>query len=188
MKMEHKPNSAACLICKKVSPSYIAHAWDSEYSSTNLKYPYFLCTECDVIFIKDPPKDILPIIYPKNYYSYEQSTGTGWLENIKQKLDVMLFKKLIQRTRHTAAAVLDIGGGNGWLLDSIKKHVPSVGHTCVVDIDTNALDIAKRKGHEAVHAELSQFATDRKYDLIIMMNIIEHVADPMGSLMNVKTV
>lgn len=80
-------------------------------------------------------------------------------------------------------SILDVGGGDGSLLDLIKEQNPQVKRTSVVDIDTKAEDRAKRKGHQFYLSKIEEAALQEKFDLILMLNILEHVSDPQGVLL-----
>ena len=82
--------------------------------------------------------------------------------------------------------MLDIGGGSGWLLDMAKCADPRVTETTVVDLDAGAADIARAKGHTFVQGRIEDAPLEMKFDLILMLNLIEHVANPWAMLTKVR--
>ena len=75
-------------------------------------------------------------------------------------------------------SALDIGGGTGWLLDAAKASDARVTKTQVVDIDPAAGARAEGAGHRYWLGPVENFATDERFDLVLMLNLIEHVSRP----------
>jgi hypothetical protein len=77
---------------------------------------------------------------------------------------------------------LDVGGGTGWLASIVKNIDPRITETQIVDIDGKAGQIAEKAGHLYFKGTLEEFQTAEKYDLILMLNLIEHVRYPFSVL------
>lgn len=98
--------------------------------------------------------------------------------------------ELISSNIANKTVVLDIGCGNGILLKYLKKNksiVKSVG----VDISERAVEVAKRNGvdaysYDATSKEFSKFLGQRKFDHIILTEVIEHVANPEEIMLAIK--
>lgn len=166
-----------CPVCKKQSSGRWCQAKDYEYFSTDNTYEYFHCPACETLFIHPVPINELKIIYPSNYYSF---TGKqkGLVVRLKEWLDERLFKKILSGIPGDTIHVLDVGGGTGWLLNTIKKLDQRVAITQVVDIDPEAGNIASANGHRYFQGILEDYKSPEKFHLILMLNLIEHVADP----------
>jgi ubiquinone/menaquinone biosynthesis C-methylase UbiE len=106
---------------------------------------------------------------------------------IKEWRDKIFFKKLLKEIQKNDIDVLDIGGGTGWLLTLLKKTDKRIRKTQVVDIDKKAKKIAEQHGHEYYEGSIETFVSDKKFDLILMLNLIEHVADPLAVLKNAES-
>jgi SAM-dependent methyltransferase len=74
--------------------------------------------------------------------------------------------------------VLDVGGGCGWMLDLIRAVDARVAHTEIVDLDPRAGDEARRRGHAYTCVRIEEFESSRNFDLILLLNLIEHVEAP----------
>lgn len=75
-----------------------------------------------------------------------------------------------------------MGGGNGRLCDIIIKADNRVVHTQIVDIDESAEKTALQKGHRYFCGLVEDFNSTHKYDVILILNLVEHVADPKAVL------
>lgn len=167
-----------CLNCgEKEALKYFGRGVDHEYFTKNEGYDYFQCEKCSCVSIEKTLVEELPQIYPSNYYSF--NTGSlGFANKVKLLLDKIFFKKVLSNVSSDSVNVLDVGGGTGWLLDLIKSCDSRVSTTAVVDIDENSQDTAIKNGHKYYLSTFENAEVEEKFDLIIMLNIIEHVEAP----------
>lgn len=172
-----------CPACRSPRTAFLTLAWDSEYCTSRERYRYRRCADCDAIFLDPPPLDRLREIYPATYYSFAGGAEAGtWLARLKERLDGRLFHRLLAGLPGAQLRVLDVGGGNGWLLGLVRSQDPRVVETHEVDIDESARAGAERAGHVYHCESIESFAPPVRFDLVLMLNIIEHTADPQGVL------
>lgn len=170
-----------CLACGSARVEPWAVARDVEYHSTNDVFSYVRCADCGALSIGDVPADRLGEIYPDTYYSFSEGR-MSFVERVKQWLDQRMFRRLFRQIKGDSLAALDVGGGTGWLLTQARAVEPRLRHTAVVDIDTKAREGAEKLGHAFHLSRIEDFRSDRKYDLILLLNLIEHVDDPVAVL------
>jgi SAM-dependent methyltransferase len=176
--------NTACPLCHKEAKLH-AIADDIEYFTSDRRFEYRHCDSCNILFVSPMLADRLPEIYPSNYYSFVAG-GANIVQKIKHLLDRQWMSGLTRQIQGKALSVLDVGGGNGSLLDLVKASDPRVTFTQVVDIDAGAADVARAAGHHYALTPFEHFETDRRYDLILMLNMIEHVAQPDRMLTKAK--
>jgi 2-polyprenyl-3-methyl-5-hydroxy-6-metoxy-1,4-benzoquinol methylase len=145
------------------------------------EFIYYGCADCRTIFIHPVPVEQLKKIYPANYYSFVNKPK-NFVVRLKEWLDKRFFKKILKQLPAQQINVLDIGGGTGWMLDILKNTDKRIGITQIVDIDDKAGSIAEEKGHAYFEGTIETFTTDKRFHLILMLNLIEHVADPLSVL------
>jgi SAM-dependent methyltransferase len=154
-----------------------------EYYTSDTLYLYLQCAQCKSVFLEKPPADQLDKIYPSNYYSYAPSPQlTSLTERVKSFLDARLFRKLLKQLPGDRLRMLDVGGGSGWLLSTLKKVSPRAAETHEIDINERARAEAEAAGHVFRCGRVEDFQSDVKFDLILLLNLIEHVADPAAIL------
>lgn len=181
--MTSAENKQACPVCFCTSTILFAAARDVEYYSSDKSYLYRQCTQCGSLYLEDPPIQELDKIYPANYYSYDPSRQlTSLVERTKRYLDARLFRKLLRQIPGTGLRVLDVGGGSGWLLSTLKKVSPRVKETHEIDINERARVAAEAAGHIFHCGRVENFDSCETFDLILLLNLIEHVADPAAIL------
>lgn len=175
----------SCPLCKSDNTVLWSLAKDYEYASTTDEYKYYYCKNCISIFIFPVPENELYRIYPSNYYSF-QSRNKNWAFRIKEWLDKKLFKKILNQIKSDSINVLDIGGGTGWLCDLVKDVDRRIAITQIVDIDNNAKKIAEEKGHRYFKGRIEEFSSTEKFDLVFLLNLLEHVAEPLDVLKKIE--
>lgn len=178
---------APCPVCKSQHAQLWSRSRDWEYSSTEELYDFFHCKNCDTIYIDPMPVDQLDVIYPHNYYSFVAQKKSLPVR-LKEYLDKQLFKNLLKQLGGEELKLLDIGGGTGWLLNVIKQIDPRIKFTQVVDIDEKAKNTAIANGHAYFQGRIEDFETDKKYDLILMLNLIEHVESPKAVMHKIQEI
>src|SRR6185503_8982523 len=77
-------------------------------------------------------------------------------------------------------------GGTGWLLDLLRETDPRIRHTQIVDLDPAAAEPARAKGHHYACQRIEDFQGGRRFDLVLLMNLIEHVESPRRLLAKVE--
>lgn len=169
-----------CPVCGAADSEPYAVARDVEYGTSDEAFRYARCPSCDCVFLERPPIDRLAEIYPPTYYSFAGSDSLA--VRIKERLDGRLFRRLLRRIPGERLAVLDVGGGSGWLLTLLRRLDPRVAETHEVDLDPAAGEAARAAGHVFHCMPVERFASDRRFDLILLLNIVEHLADPAAAL------
>jgi 2-polyprenyl-3-methyl-5-hydroxy-6-metoxy-1,4-benzoquinol methylase len=174
-----------CLACQSGRTEFWAQASDAEYRTSDDVFTYHRCLDCQVLFIDPVPRDRLAEIYPPNYYSFA-APKRSLVGGVKDFLDRRLFRRLLRQIPGEKVRVLDVGGGSGGQLDQIRKLDRRVILTQVVDLDRDAIERAARNGHAAFCGPIEEFVTEERFDLILLLNLIEHVWNPGAILAKVR--
>jgi SAM-dependent methyltransferase len=166
-----------CPICHSTQGTSFAVAEDIEYFTSAKQFRFILCDSCDILFLSPMLHDRLREIYPEQYYSFRPDK-VGLAHKAKAILDRRMFRALLRNISSPSPAILDVGGGTGWLLDLVRASDPRPMSTQVVDIDPDAKNAAEQAGHRYFLGPIEEFEGERRYDLILMLNFIEHVRRP----------
>jgi len=175
-----------CPLCSGVAVAHYARASDIEYHTSEKQFDFYLCESCGTLFIDPMLFDRLDEIYPPNYYSFVK-TDRSLVVAAKEWLDKQRFRKILRELPGAELSVLDVGGGTGWLLDLIKSADSRVNHSSVIDIDANAGAQAELAGHGYYRGRIEEYDKTDRFDLILMLNLIEHVSDPRAVLCKART-
>lgn len=166
-----------CPLCKGPS-DFHAFASDTEYFTTPQQFAYRHCGACDVLFVTPMLVDRLELIYPENYYSFVEGGEKNVVTRIKEWLDARLLRKTLESISGESIRVLDVGGGTGWLSNLIRNLDQRVTFTQIVDLDSSARVQAESSGHSYFLGRIEDYNPDQPFDLVLMLNLIEHVAHP----------
>lgn len=178
--------AAACPACGGPSvPHAVAH--DVEYHTSDEAFTYLRCEACRSVFLSPPPVDRLAEIYPSNYYAYA-ADDASLVERVKGWLDKRTFRPLLASVPGDELSVLDVGGGDGWLLSRLRALDPRIRRTQVVDLDPAAEAGARERGHEYWCGRIEDFDDPGPFDVVLLLNLIEHVADPGAVLQRLAKV
>ncbi len=175
-----------CPVCGSSDAKAFAHAKDVEYRTDDRLYNYVRCKACESVYLMNPPKNELQRIYPANYYSFGDLEHPPFLERIKAALERRLFRRILKRIPGSSLRVLDVGGGTGWLLTRMRRCDARISETHIVDINAQARPYASKAGHVYHLSAIEAFTSDLRFDSILMLNLIEHVADPVTVLRSLK--
>jgi 2-polyprenyl-3-methyl-5-hydroxy-6-metoxy-1,4-benzoquinol methylase len=151
---------------------------DWEYSTSSTIYTYLKCQSCQSVFIKSVPETKLSDIYPPQYYSFTQ-IGNSWIFRIKNAIESSFFTSISKKLKSNNISVLDIGGGSGDLLTVLKKKDKRIIYSEVVDINEAAGKLAVLNGHAFTLSTIECYQSNRKFELIFLLNLIEHVSNPL---------
>ncbi len=175
---------ARCLACGAGDLELWATARDVEYGSCEESFDYRHCRTCGALSIDPVPRTRLAEIYPPEYYSFAEAPRS-WPERIKRRLDQRMLRAVCARIPGARLSVLDVGGGRGWMLDAARAADERVSRTQVVDIDPGAEAAARASGHGYFRGRIEDYPSDTRFDLVLMLNLIEHVEDPVAVLAKV---
>lgn len=176
---------ASC-VCRDTSSEYkvIASGWDFEYETTRDEHRVARCSSCQTVFLHDRPVDKeMSAIYPSNYYSFSEAGKSGgitaFFRNKIESGKAKSYQALIGENK--PAKIIDIGCGDGRLLDILSSHVSGVWSYSGIEIDPRAVEGAKSKGYDVVYGNFETNAVPwmpGTFDLALMHQVIEHTREP----------
>jgi 2-polyprenyl-3-methyl-5-hydroxy-6-metoxy-1,4-benzoquinol methylase len=174
---------------------YIPHAWEAvdclfcssdnkkpyERFGSKLQYQSVLCRNCGLVYLSPRPKydqEFIDAAYA-SYYQYAESVE---LNNDTKVLhsNVELFQKelaYIERFDSVKSGVLDVGSGMGTFLYAAKNYYSeAVG----LDVSENMARFVERQlGVKVYITQLENFNYPKKFSLIHMSHVLEHVPNPV---------
>lgn len=137
------------------------------------------CQQCDHVYLNPrPAPGDLGVIYPANYYTL---SGTGSLVARAQRVwegrKVDVYRSVLGDGKRR---ILDVGCGDGRFLQVLRDFGPPEWELVGVDFDPAAVERCKQKGFEAHASRVEDLAgADGTYDAVVMLQLIEHVEDPV---------
>lgn len=149
---------------------------DFQYGATLAIYK---CSECELVQCPEI-SDILPFYEQLEDNEYENERKQRYLQ-AEKLIDQVL--AVINRFDGDGLALLDVGAGSGILVEAAKrKGFTSVG----VEPSSWLVNIANSYGLNVYEGTLPHVEISNKFDIIMLIDVIEHVSDPLDLLKHIK--
>lgn len=153
--------------------------------------PYFMkkifqiarCPSCKLMAVENAPADLSP------YYRAGYFTGDITLDGY---MDYDLDKEVSKKTylgylgvmdnflkNKTGVNMLEVGCATGFFMNLAKQ---KGWQTEGIDISEYAVEKTKGKGLEASVGTLDSYSSAKKFDAVVMQDVIEHVKDPVDNI------
>ena len=170
-----------CCVCGAVDGEVEARGFDYEYKTSRREWVYRRCRGCALVYVDPRPADAeLRTIYPPHYYSFDERKRTNpAVAFFRRKLEAATARAFAKVAGPGAKRVLDVGCGDGRFLGVLRDFGPQEWELEGLDIDAGAIERARARGLAATCARLEDFdPPDRRYDLIVLFQTLEHVSEP----------
>jgi SAM-dependent methyltransferase len=175
-----KLEPALCALCDLDDCEPIAVGSDFEYETTDEEFLAVQCRRCGLVYLNPrPDKESLGIAYPDTYHAFHfDASKFGFVYRVRQRLEA---KRLLHWCKglRDDAKILDIGCGDGFHIDLLKRFGKPGWTVEGVDADSRAATGAERRGL-TIHCGLVEELPleENTYDLIMMIMTIEHLSTP----------
>ena len=88
---------------------------------------------------------------------------------------------IIKENSKKNASILELGCGNGNLVNAIAEHLPEAGRIVAVDYYNEPEQW--NPNIEFIRQDLEQFDIPDMFDLVILNQVFEHIVNPLGLLL-----
>lgn len=182
---------SSCAVCKKNNWFALYNSHDRVFGNKK-EFLIKRCRYCGVIALfPQPNRREMSCYYEKQYYAYSQTIEKNIIFSIRryliqQSVKNSLWGRILTRIfplpsipqYKSKSKLLDIGCGGGQTL----KILDDIGwDTYGIEIDKNAVDLAKRKGLKNITLgsfEVLEKFPDRYFNAIRLYHVIEHLDNP----------
>tara|TARA_X000000950_G_scaffold241694_1_gene295475 strand:+ start:558 stop:1481 length:924 start_codon:yes stop_codon:yes gene_type:complete len=181
-----------CPICNKNETDFLGHNGGKYHpNKKGIESKIFRCKKCSLIFANPQPLPInIQEIYvdADNYFSYNATEDWEKRRNEHKKT----IKKLLSFTEKKnkidkVYKLLEIGSGRGEFLKCCQgfSNIDATG----IEVSDDFIKFAKNKNIRIEKKELDQFIDENtKFDIVIMIAVIEHLANPDEYIKNINKV
>ncbi len=173
-----------CSKCKTINRKIINHCYlckstkNESWGKPIRNFYAVRCSKCDLVYLKNPLTDTVQNLFYKNY-----------MKNVHQRRKIKVFQRSkmyqIEFNYLTSSIgiknfkkiknVLDVGCGGGFFLDLFKRNKIKTYGT---EVGEDSFLEAKKK-HQMYYGEFNKkMKITKKFDLIIMRGVVEHVTNP----------
>ena len=179
-----------CCVCGSDDATPVGVGEDYEYCTSADAFLAVQCAVCGLVYLNPrPDASEFETIYPPNYHAFDFSEKDfGIIYKIRARLEA---KRLLSWCEDLPndARILDVGCGDGFHLNLLKKYGIKTWVLEGVDLDKRAVEMAEKSGLK-IHLgtiETLDLPT-ASFDLAFMVQTIEHVEQPSEILAAIKNV
>jgi SAM-dependent methyltransferase len=170
-----------CALCGSASAEPVAAGPDFEYDTAPGEFRFVRCRSCAHLYLSPrPAPSELSRIYPPNYYAFG-GPGNALVARVRRRWEggkVRLYRELVGEGRRR---LLDVGCGNGRFLSLLREFGPRDWQLVGVDFDAAAVAHCRQLGFEAYAGRVEDLPLEQgRFDAVIMLQLIEHVEDPVA--------
>jgi 2-polyprenyl-3-methyl-5-hydroxy-6-metoxy-1,4-benzoquinol methylase len=135
-------------------------------------YDVVSCKRCCFVYASNIPEQAAFDEYYINMNKYEHDIEQPDIITGRQEYIV---EEIIRFNIDKAASVIDIGCARSEVLRSLQNK----GFTDLTGADTSIKNVEylKNKGINAIHATIATLATSKQYDVVLFLDVLEHVQD-----------
>lgn len=141
-------------------------------------YRLFRCTVCELEFAS-------PMQEPKNSFYREVTKHPKYYPKIRWEWAYCL-DQLAQLANATKPLVLDVGCGDGQFLSVLKEREAAIG--IGLDVTPSSIAACHSRGLNAIQGTFAdvKHVVSNRIDVVTMWNVLEHVSDPVGLILEAK--
>lgn len=176
-----------CCICGSSTATTVGRGEDYEYHTSADIFSAVRCNSCNLIYLNPRPSlKEFEVIYPPNYHAFNFSPEQyGIVHKVRTLLEA---KRALRRCRGLGddARILDVGCGDGFHLNLLKRYGNKKWKLEGIDLDKHAVEAARRSGLNVYlgSVEKMQMPVD-SFDLVFIIQTIEHVENPAAILSSI---
>jgi 2-polyprenyl-3-methyl-5-hydroxy-6-metoxy-1,4-benzoquinol methylase len=171
-----------CCICGDAPSHLVGKGEDYEYKTSEDIFSAVQCDSCSLVYLNPRPAITeFETIYPPNYHAFEFSPKQyGFVYKVRARLEA---NRTLKRCKELDdnARILDVGCGDGFHLNLLKEYGNKNWKLEGIDLDKRAVDAANKSGLKVHLGSVEEMQlTPDSYDLVFMIQTIEHVEKPLG--------
>ena len=174
-----------CISCHLPLEKVIGDVFDTRFG---IEIPYAIakCKKCNLEQIVPlPNQEELNALYEK-YYNFSGERNTRYTQLRAKFINSFLYRIWLaidgDISFHQIAGsgrLLDVGCNEGRGLEFYQNHGYSAEG---LELNSKAAEVARGKGFVVHGSTLEAFATEKKYDVVVLSNVLEHSLNPADML------
>jgi SAM-dependent methyltransferase len=158
---------------------------------TKYQFNHDQCDNCGFVCVNPyPPVDIIKLLYGGSYYSnfreyYEAQEAREGRQQTISAAPLELIEQIIARATagREAGDWLDVGGGLGTVAELVRRRCPD-WRVALNEFNPRSVELAREiYGLDVLSSsalELSE--SNRRFDVISIIQVLEHITDPLSFL------
>lgn len=170
-----------CPLCKSVH--FLNQLVVKDHAHSKESFSICRCTNCDLWFTnpRPTPKSITAYYDNENYISHKDKNTNiiNFLYKIVRKFTIKEKLNWLKERNKTPGRLLDFGCGTGHFLYASKQNGWDISG---IEPNKEARELAKATYNLEIQSELLSLTNKKKYDVITLFHVLEHVHDLKGTI------
>lgn len=154
-----------------------------EMNLENCEFGFYKCQNCKLEFMS--PRWTDKGIEKFYHYWYKFQGPSSYTEKSYYERNKQIIQYL-NKLNPIINDVLDIGCGKGHFLESCRRVLGDNVNLYGIELDSNASKVAEQKGFKIFNKDIMELEIDKKYDLIVMNSVVEHLREPFKVIKKVR--
>ncbi len=178
----------SCCVCGAVDAAPVAVGEDFEYRTSNDTFLAVRCARCTLLYLNPRPAVTeFAQIYPPQYHAFTFTQARfGLVYRVRRRLEASRLLRWCEGLPRDAR-ILDVGCGDGFHLDALRTFGPRTFRLEGVDADARAVTAARARNLTVHCGTLGDLDLEpQSYDLALLIQTLEHVADPAALLGQIR--
>ena len=175
----------ACAICKANLQDSLDGVYDTRFGIAN-PYGIARCVQCDLEQTNPlPNQKELNELYER-YYNFSGLKNTRYTQLRSKFINSFLYRIWLAidgdisfHLSSGTGSLLDVGCNEGRGLEFYQSHGFSAEG---LELNSKAAEVARSKGFTVHGSTLEGFETEKKYDVVVLSNVLEHSLNPVDML------
>lgn len=177
----------SCLLCGSDQGKVIQNSLRDVEEGLPGSYSISQCCQCGFIFLSHRPAAAsLAQGYCHGYHASAacRCQGfTGWLYDLRCYLRFRQIKPYLQ---HSALRILEIGCGDAKLLTTLERALGERVTLFGLDYSAARVVLPASSKIKLLQGDVQNAPIEGKFDVILMYDVLEHLADPLSSLRRMR--
>jgi SAM-dependent methyltransferase len=179
--------SIDCLVCGSKSHKAIYKNLVDVEDGVPGAYTISRCKNCGFVFLSVRPTiKSLAQCYPHDYHARVEN----WSGKISRFLYTLKYyfeyRRLNEIVGHVPQSMLDIGCGSGGLLLELRRRWGRSCHLAGLDQAASTTTDLPKAGVDLYVCDIGKFHSSKKYEIVTMNEVVEHVYNPVKTLKTVR--
>ncbi len=177
-----------CLVCGALTKTVMDRIFDTRFG---ISTPYVIakCNACNFEQTTPLPNQIEMNQLYEQFYNFSGESNTRYTQLRAKFINSFLYRIWlaidgdISFHRATGSGkLLDVGCNEGRGLEFYRRHGFSAEG---LELNSKAAEVARSKGFAVYGSTLESFVTDKKYDVVVLSNVLEHSLNPGDMLRHI---